>query len=532
MSDRVSLAATVTGQAPLRKRPVIVEFSPYGPGTLTTSDGPAYNYLLVQIRGTGDSDGEFDALGPRTQLDVAQTLKWACHQPWSNGRLGLNGFSASAITVYNSLHLKLPCVHTAVLRSGTFELYRDLVWPGGISNFIAGAGVLALIGAPAAEQGFTRAERAPLTGFDTAIGLIDAGINGGLAHQTLDQWWRQRGFRGDANRLPILMLDSFFDVESRGAFQAFQALRRYGAHLLAIGGHDGPPAGTDDGDAQIKAWFDHYLLGGRNAITHQPRVQLYLADGSRESYAAGDLVHYDARNWPVPGTRWESLWLSRRRGGSSASLNDGSLVESRPGTQTTQSYVAIPSVPTMADVPNAALFDPYGLNQAANAFPLLTQTTLAEPEGLTYTTQPLAHDLVSAGPAALDLSLSTTAPETALWAVIGDVWPDGSAHPVAVGRLSTAYPSIIRSRSLIDRHGNVVQPYGDYSHKSDAPLLTSRSYQIEFWPIGNRFQAGHRIRLVILGASAASMPSLPALNTVTLGGTEASRLLLPVVPAR
>ena len=213
MSDGVSLAATLTGRAPLRKRPVLVEFSPYGPGTMTTSDGPAYNYLLVQIRGTGDSDGVFDALGPRTQFDVAQTLKWACHQPWSAGRLGLNGFSASAIAVYNSLHLKLPCVRTAVLRSGTFELYRDLLWPGGISNFIPGVGVVALIGAPVAEQGFNRAERAPLSGFDTAIGLIDAGIKGGLEHQMLDQWWRRRAFRGDATRLPILMLDSFFDVE-------------------------------------------------------------------------------------------------------------------------------------------------------------------------------------------------------------------------------------------------------------------------------------------------------------------------------
>lgn len=255
MSDGVTLAATLSGQAPLAKRPVIVEFSPYGPGTMTTSDGSAYNYLLVQIRGTGESDGEFDALGPRTQLDVAQTLKWACHRAWSDGRLALNGFSASAIAVYDSLHLKLPCVRTAVLRSGTFELYRDLLWPGGISNFIPGLGVLALIGAPAAEQGFERAQRAPLTGLDTAVGLIDAGISGGLQHQTLDQWWRQRGFRGDAQHVPILALDSFFDVESRGGFQGFQALRKYGARLLVVGGHDGAPAGTDDGDSQIQAWL-------------------------------------------------------------------------------------------------------------------------------------------------------------------------------------------------------------------------------------------------------------------------------------
>jgi hypothetical protein len=76
----------------------------------------------------------------------------------------------------------------------------------------------------------------------------------------------------------------------------------------------------------------------------------------------------------------------------------------------------------------------------------------------------------------------------------------------------------------------VVEPYGDYSAKSDAPPGAERSYQIEFWPIGNRFKRGDRVRLVLLGASAASMPSVPALNTVRLGGPDASRLLLPVLP--
>ena len=96
MSDGVSLQATVTGQAPLVARPLIVEFSPYGRGSGTTYDGPAYNYVLVQIRGTGDSDGRFDALGDRTQADVAEVLQWACGQAWSDGNLALNGFSASA----------------------------------------------------------------------------------------------------------------------------------------------------------------------------------------------------------------------------------------------------------------------------------------------------------------------------------------------------------------------------------------------------------------------------------------------------
>ncbi len=529
MSDGVSLAATLTGSAPLTKRPVIVEFSPYGPGSGSTYDGPAYNYLLVQDRGTGASGGEFDALGDRSQEDVVDTLAWACHQSWSDGRLGLNGFSASAIIVYNSLHLRLPCVRTAVLRSGTFELYRDLLWPGGISNFIPGLGVLALIGYPAAEQS---PNKTPVSNLDTAIGLTDAGLSAGLEHPTLDSFWQERGFRGEVNHLPILMLDSFFDVESRGAFQAFQALRGDGAHLLVVGGHDGAPAGTDDGDGATKAWFDHYLLHASNGIQSRPRVQLLMSDGSRERYLGGDYVRYAATNWPVPGTTWSSLWLSAQPSGSGSSLNDGSLVASDPAGTSTQAYAAIPSDTLMSDQPNTAITGPDGINQAATTFPLLTETTLAEPLALTYTTPPLSQDLLSAGPAALDLRLSSTASETAMWAVISDVWPDGSSHPVATGRLLSAYPNVIAAQSLHDAAGDIVQPYGDYSAKADAAPGTERTYQIEFWPIGNRFERGDRIRLVILGASGASSPSLPALNSVRVGGPLGSRLLLPVLPAQ
>ncbi len=155
-SDGVSLAATLTGPQPFAPRPTVVEFTPYGENGAAFTVGPDYNYLTVQVRGTGDSDGSFDVLGPRSQQDVVDALTWACSQPWSNGSLALEGFSASAIIVFNSLHLPLPCVKAAVLRSGTFELYRDLLMPGGVPNSVPGLAVLGVIGGLALAQGQER----------------------------------------------------------------------------------------------------------------------------------------------------------------------------------------------------------------------------------------------------------------------------------------------------------------------------------------------------------------------------------------
>ncbi len=233
-------------------------------------------------------------------------------------------------------------------------------------------------------------------------------------------------------------------------------------------------------------------------------------------------------DWPIPGTRWEALRLSAAPAGGGRSLNDGTLSTRAPAADALESYPVLPSLFTATDQPNTGLLGAGGLNALTTPLPILTDMTLAEPLGLSYTTRPLLRDVLSAGPAGLDLRLSSTAASTAIWAIVSDVAPDGTAHAVATGRLLTDFPAIDRARSRRDpARGYVVQPYGRYDERSPATPGRSRLYHVELWPIGNRFKAGHRLRLHVLGASAASMPGAPAVATVQVA---ASRLLLPVLP--
>lgn len=532
--DGTSIKTVLTGAAPLTARPTVVEFTPYGAGGASYAVGPDYNYLLVEIRGTGDSDGEFDALGPQSQQDVQDVLSWACTQDWSSGSLAVAGFSASAIIVFNSLHLRLPCVKAAVLRSGTFELYRDLLVPGGIPNTVPGLGVLGLIGAPALQEGPERLQRDPLSSVETILGLTTAGVDAGLLHPALDGFWAQRGFRGNANAIPTLFVDGAFDVEPRGDYQGFEELRREGVptHLLVVGGHDGAPAGTDNGVAEIDRWLDHYVRGVDNGIDSEPAVQMLLADGDREDMLAGRYVRYDATDYPAPGTTWTPLSLSATKAPGTASLNQGSLALAPDATARSQSYPAVTSLPTATDpntIATVAGGDGGWFNQLATYVPALSDMDLANLTGLTYTSAPLRAPITAAGPADLDLRLSSLLGSTDIWAVVSDVSPDGHAHPMAVGRLNTSFPGVVASRSLFSE-GRLVQPYGDYTTPSPALPLVSRMYHVELWPISNRFEAGHRIQLSIVGQSALSMPSLPSLNTVTIGGGSGSRLVFPAAP--
>jgi putative CocE/NonD family hydrolase len=258
-----------------------------------------------------------------------------------------------------------------------------------------------------------------------------------------------------------------------------------------------------------------------------------MSRGDRKAHVAGDTLHYATTDWPVPGTRWRSYALSPAKSGTANSINDGTLSPTAPPAISHQSYPAAVSEPTQTDVPNAAIVDAMGFSALTDRFPSLADMSAAEPLGLSYTTAPIEQDFLSAGPAALDITLSSTAPTTAIWAVISDVGPDGTPHPLDVGRLSTDYPFVDDSRSRRDPDsGDVVQPYGDFSAKSPATPGTARTYHVEFWPLGNEFRAGDRIRLHLVGQSLASLPNAPALNTVTLGGASASRLLIPVTPAQ
>lgn len=529
-SDGVVLQGTLRGEAPISARPTVVEFSPYGADSGTFTPGPAYNRLVVEIRGTGGSDGRFDALGPRTQSDVVEVLRWACDQPWTDGNLALNGFSASAITIYNSLHRELPCVKAMILKSGTFELYRDLMTPGGVTNLVPAVAVLAMIGLPATAQTLDRVERDVL-GVLNPLAVPAQGVIG-VQHPGLDWWWRERGFRGNVNDIPALIVNGLFDVESRGAFEGYQELREDGAHLLITGAHDGSPKGTDGGLPKQHAWLDRYLRGIANGVEHTPRVQMLLSDGSRESYLGGQVVKRDEADWPVPGTRWEPLTLSSERSNSGArSLNDGSMGFSPAPAVVSQPYLALPSLFTSTDPPNNAIIGAMGLDAVTGPLPLLTDMTLSEPLSLTYTTKPLQQDVVSAGPGSVELQLTSALPSTAVWVVLSDVGPDGRPHPLTAGRLNTRYGDIVWEKSRRDPvTQDVVQPYGKFDAPSETPMLKERLYRVELWPVGNRFRKGHRIRLDIVGASVASMPSLPALNLVRVGGAQPSRLLLPVLP--
>lgn len=529
-SDGIALHTSITGEAPLAARPTIVEFTPYALGPTRSFAGAAYNSLIVHARGTGRSAGGWDVAGPREQRDIAEVLAWACKQPWSNGDLALYGASASAIAAYTAMRDKaLPCVRTAVLAAGTSSLYRDVGVIGGVQNAVPVAAFFGLVVAPWLQNLPTRLQERPETVTEGIAGYA-AQAAGYFQHPTEDAFWKAREFPGPDGppAFPILAETGFYDLESRGPFEAYKSTRDRGSHLLVMGTHEGFAGGSPGPWGEFRRWFDHHLRGVDNGIDREPPVTLYAGNGGYLDFAAGRWTKVQAGDWPVPGTRWDALRLDPARSGSARSINDGTLTTGRVRA-TSQAYPLVPSNPLATDPYTTPLVTSAvaGAAQLPIAIPSLGDLRTAEATSLTYTSAPLSSPLLSTGPAALTVQMASTMTESDLFAVIADVHPDGSAHAVATGRLRTSFPHIDLARSIVDGNGEVVQPFSRHDFKARALPGQTREYHLEFWPIGNRFAPGHRIRLYIGGAPATMLGSVPALNTVRLGS---ARLLLPVVP--
>lgn len=530
-SDGTVLHAAVAGNQSLDSRPIIVEDSPYAPDVSSLSwAGPEFNVVELQWRGTGDSTGTLDTTGAQDQSDLYQFLGWACRQPWSNGRIGLYGFSASAIVVYNSMHLPLPCVKTAALMAGSTDLYRDLFYIGGIFNMAAGVAVEAAVGEATLQAGPARLQSEPSSVPATALGYPEASVEF-LANQTETAFWKERSFKGDHDRIPILADTSFYDVEPAGPFAAFNATKAYGSHLLVYGAHDGFPAGLPGPFPQYRNWFDHYLIGTPLSAANQPTVSTYLGNGNRQAFLNGDVTHITGSSWPLAGTSWDSLYLSADpsdSAGAQGSGNDGSLANRPAAGRTDQTYLFAPSDFTETDLHNTSVLDTY-MDQLAGVLPGINDMQFSALDSLSYTSPPLAEPLTVEGPGAVDLYASSLEPYTDLYVVVADVWPDGHAYPIATGALRTSYPAIDRSRSLVDASGDVVDPYNDYVQPQPTLPGQTRRYQVELLPMGNRFAAGSRIRLYVVGTPIDQVGALPGPDTISLGGPTPSRLLLPTV---
>ena len=163
MSDGTVLRAniyspTLNGEPAPGPFPVLLTQTPYGKDTTGVAGGGTgedpylvergYIDVVADVRGTGDSGGQFGLFDPAQQQDGATLVRWAAGLPHSNGKVGLYGASYLAINqllTVGQLGPNSPVKAIFPVVSGN-DLYRDTSFDGGLIDIEFGSFYVGLTG--------------------------------------------------------------------------------------------------------------------------------------------------------------------------------------------------------------------------------------------------------------------------------------------------------------------------------------------------------------------------------------------------
>ena len=156
--------------------------------------------------------------------------------------------------------------------------------------------------------------------------------------------------------------------------------------------------------------------------------------------------------------------------------------------------------------------------------------------GLTYTTPPLARDTELSGPVVLQVKATATAPNFDWQVRLTDVHPDGRSSWITDGQLRASLRRVDHAASVKNRAGDYIRPWLPMTEHEPVPVGAPVEYVIELAPTSNVFRKGHRIRLDIQPLAEGYLDSARSGGVGALqihrGGIDASRLIVPVIPAR
>lgn len=509
VGDGVSLAASVylpRGEAgPI---PTVLIRTPYGRRTHGAAFHSAlefaqrgYAAIVQDLRGTGDSGGELLPWQYAASDGVA-TLDWITAQNWSNGKVGTFGCSALGETQLVLAARNHPA-HAAMIPIGAGGAVGSAAGRYGYFGVFEG-GVLQLASAVGwfLESGAKRPGTPPARPHDRmellqqlpVAGLVErvrpgpSGFDDFVRAVPGDPRWTEWGYLSDedVSRVPALVINTWGDQTVGETLALAEKWRRTGiVQRVVIGSgnhceHDSGPtvehrfgALTVGGTAWpwwdwYLAWFDHWLKGEPAAVPLHHNYHFYVVGADR--WMSSD-------SWPPAETVTQRWYLGSLRGANGRKGDGWLTLQKRRGRVADQfRYDPMDPVPSRGG-PICCTGNRHEL-----AGPADQADVEARSDVLVYTSEPLAEDLLIAGPLRLHLALSADVSDTDVVARLVHVWPDGRATSIQEGALRLRY------RDGFDRP-SFMQPGMTYH------------VAVGMRDIAYRLPRGHRMRLHVTGSS-------------------------------
>ena len=532
MSDGTSIAVNVRlpdGYEKGRQYPTIFEMSGYDGGS-SDGEGPDggagsrgltgifeddYVTVHASVRGTGCSSGEFDLFSWRSALDGREVIEWIADQRWSNGDVGIYGHSYGGITGFMVAATRPPHLRAASLSGLIDDLYRGIVYPGGVSNYgfpllwTGGVRTVYDVGGgtfPGLAAGDEQCAANAAT--HTRTVLNDPILQG--LQDTDNTWFQARSLINYVERIevPVHVTGAYQDEQTgpRGPYHLFEELQGVPKRLVMTNGDHGTQTSPPEVYEDRRAWLDHWVRGvGRGYPSSSVTTLFEMVDDEANG-------RKDSRTFPLEDTRWTDFYLHE---------NGALTLEAPRGEEPTDSY--------FSGSPRQSWSFQAGHSAGSPV------TTYEGPDELTYRTPKLGAPLAVVGPITATLHMSSTAPDTEVFVQLIDEAPDGSRYYLQRGMLKASHRAIDPLLSDRTEGGSIYRAHRPHTNPTTIEPAKVYEYLVEVFPLGHVFRPGHRLVVKIHTPPAvdsyyAYVPKRPpAINTLHHDAKRPSRLTLPLV---
>lgn len=473
-----------------------------------------YAHVIANVRGTGESEGEYQLMGPLEQTDGYDLVEWIAAQPWCDGNVGMVGVSYFSWIQYLVAAQKPPHLKAISPLEGATDYYRDVCYRGGILSL----GFLAYWNTELSDRETTsqterelsenalrvRIERTKEQNKDlrhlySVYQLLCAPkknpvLFDALMHPADEPWYHARSAYRHFDKIeaPVFCgaaLD-FADLHLPGGFSAWSGVTGAPKKFLIYPRFHLRPF-YENHDLLVR-WFDHWLKGNDTGMLDEPPISLWVQ--GRDEWRC-------EHEWPLARTEWTRLYLRE----------NGRLSETAPETD---------------EEPDSIRNLPYvSLDAVLDGIPALV-----------YRSDPLAEDMEVTGPIALYLYAALDNNDGNWIVELRDVGPDGQAAVISKGWLKASF------RELDETTSTPYRPWHACDRQMPVEPGEVEQYAIQIHDTSNVFLAGHRIELVIKTLDHSleggwntifyHLPcALDVTHTVYHGPGRESHLLLPVIPA-
>ena len=421
-----------------------------------------YAVVRVDSRGAGRSPGVIDSWSAREAQDFYHCIEWAGTQPWSNGKVGINGISYYAMNQWQVGALQPPHLAAMCIWEGASDYYRDLSRHGGILcdflNSWYNRQVLTV------QYGLgDRGSKSVVTGepiagpdnyTDEQLKQNRADVDGeALRRPLIDDYYRKRMVDFSKITVPFLSAGNWGGqgLHPRGNFEGYLRAASEQKWLEVHGDTHFTHFYSRYGEGLQRKFFAHFLKGEKSGWDNQPRVSLNVR------WPGEKFVLRAESEWPLARTQWTPFYLHQ---------DDLRLSVDKNSSIKTISYE------TSGD-------------------------------GLTFLSAPVTSDLEITGPVAAKIWLSSETADADVFVALRVFDPAGKEvvyvgsndprTPVGLGWLRAS------QRKLDQKESKPYRPW--HTHDEVQPLTPGMPVEldIEIWPTSIVVPTGFRLAFTVRG---------------------------------